>query len=76
MYTRDHISTSYQTCKIAQRFIDGPIEETDEIDLTGKVIVNRINIDDSGADVQMTNLLNMPDGYASQHLDQTPKDKM
>ena len=44
---------------------DGRTEETNEIDLTGKVIVNRIHIDDSGVDVQMTNLLNMPDGYAS-----------
>ena len=46
--------------------MDGPTEETDKIDLTGKVIVNRIHIDESGSDFQiMTNFLNISDAYAS-----------
>ena len=55
---------------------DGRTEETNEIDLTGKFIVNRIGIDGSRADLKRTKILNSPDGYASLPLDFTPKDKM
>ena len=44
---------------------DGRTEETNEIDLTGKFIVNRIGIDGSRADLKRTKILNSPDGYAS-----------
>ena len=53
MYTRDHISKDCITGKLTLQYIDELPEDIE--DKTGKVLVNKIELDQSMNDVQMAN---------------------